>query len=80
MDHMNNFIGQMCTTNGTDYDRFGIGIVGRPTLVTKKSSLTLTSNDLRRNIPWKNILLIESGNKDSDTNEAIIPCIYLKKN
>ena len=79
MDHMNNCIGRMCTTNGTDYDCFGIGIVGRPTLVTKTSSVTFKSNDLRRNIPWENILLIESGNKDSDTDQAILPCIYPKK-
>ena len=79
MDYMNNCIGRMCSTNGTDYDRFGVGIVGSPSLLTKTSSVTFKSNDLKRNIPWENILLIESGNKDSDTDEPILPCIYSKK-
>ena len=46
MDHMNNCIVQMCTTNGTDYDRYGIGIVGKPSLLMKTLSVTSSSVSL----------------------------------
>ena len=76
MNHMTNCEGRMCTENGTDYDRYGIGIVGKPNMFMSTSLVTFCSPNMKRNISWNNILLIDCGNKNSDTDEAILPCIY----
>ena len=79
LNHMTNCVGRLCTIDGTDYDRYGIGIVGKPCLFMNTSVVTFNCNNLRRHISWKDILLIDCGNKTSDTDEAILPSIYTPK-
>ena len=77
MNHMTTCVGRMCIINDTEYDHYGIGIVGEPNMVMNTSLISFCSLKVVENISWSNILLIDCGNKNSDTNEPMLPYIYI---